>query len=144
MTQKPIAEGLFTGPGAETHLIGSRCLECGQSAFPRQNACQACSSTNVEEVELDNRGTLWTFTTQAFRPKEPYIGPEDADTDWVPYGVGYVDLDDVIKVEGRLTEADPTKLQVGMDVELRIIPFGTDDEGNEVVWYTFAPVGAQG
>ena len=139
MTQKPIVEGLFTWPSDEPHLIGSRCLECGQLAFPRQNACQSCSSTSVEEVELDNRGTLWTFTTQSFAPKEPYAGPEDPDAEWVPYGVGYVDLGD-LRVEGRLTEADPAKLKFGMECEVVLIPFGTDDEGNEIVNYAFAPV----
>jgi uncharacterized OB-fold protein len=138
MTQKPIADGLFTFPSADPHLLGSRCLDCGQTAFPQQNACMNCSSTDVEEVELDNRGTLWTFTTQSFRPKDPYIGPEDPDAEWVPYGVGYVDLG-AIRVEGRLTEGDAAKLKIGMDVELVIIPFGTDDEGNEIVNYAFAP-----
>jgi uncharacterized OB-fold protein len=99
-----------------------------------------CSSVDVEAVELDNRGTLWTFTTQSFRPKDPYIGPEDVDADWVPFGVGYVDLGGAIRVEGRLTEGDPTKLRIGMEVELVVIPFGTDDEGDEIVNYAFAPV----
>ena len=140
MTQKPIAEGLFTFPSDDPHLIGSRCLDCGQVAFPQQRSCMNCSSVDVEPVELDKRGTLWTFTTQSFRPKEPYIGPEDPDAEWVPYGIGYVDLGGEIRVEGRLTEGDPAKLQFGMEVELVIIPFGTDDEGNEIVNYAFAPV----
>jgi uncharacterized OB-fold protein len=140
MTQKPIAEGLFTFPSDDPHLIGSRCLDCGQLAFPKQGACMNCSSVDVEAVELDNRGTLWTFTTQSFRPKDPYIGPEDVDTDWVPFGVGYVDLGGAIRVEGRLTEGDPAKLRIGMEVDLVVIPFGTDDEGDEIVNYAFAPV----
>jgi uncharacterized protein len=143
MTQKPLAEGVFSWPSDDPRLIGSQCPECGLVMFPARSTCPGCPSEKTDEVLLPARGTLWTFTTQSFRPKEPYIGPEDPDADWVPYGVGYVDLDDVVKVEGRLTEADPAKLQVGMDVELRIIPFGTDDEGNDVVWFAFAPVGAE-
>ena len=49
-------------------------------------------------------------------------------------------LDDVIRVEGRLTENDPAKLQFGMDVELTMVPLATDDEGNEIVTFAFQPV----
>ena len=60
--------------------------------------------------------------------------------DFVPFGVGLVQLDDVIRVEGRLTENDPEKLQFGMDVELTMVPFTTDEEGNELVTFAFQPV----
>jgi len=43
-------------------------------------------------------------------------------------------------VESRLTENDPEKLAHGMDVELVIVPLRTDDDGNEVVTFAFAPV----
>ena len=58
----------------------------------------------------------------------------------MPFGVGLVQLEDVIRVEGRLTENDPEKLQFGMDVELTMLPFATDDEGNELVTFAFQPV----
>jgi uncharacterized OB-fold protein len=51
-----------------------------------------------------------------------------------------VQLGDVIRVEGRLTENDPAKLQFGQDVELTMVPFTSDDEGNEVVTFAFQPV----
>jgi uncharacterized OB-fold protein len=46
----------------------------------------------------------------------------------------------VVRVEGRLTENDPAKLSFGMEVELTMIPFATDAEGNEVVTFAFQPV----
>ena len=60
--------------------------------------------------------------------------------DFVPFGVGLVQLEDVIRVEGRLTENDPDKLEFGMDVELTMVPFTSDDDGNEVVTFAFKPV----
>ena len=47
---------------------------------------------------------------------------------------------DVIRVEGRLTENDPAKLDFGMKVELTMVPFTTDDDGNEIVTFAFQPV----
>jgi uncharacterized OB-fold protein len=45
-----------------------------------------------------------------------------------------------IKVEARLTEADPEKLKIGMEMEMLIVPLSTDASGNEVVTFAFAPV----
>jgi len=55
--------------------------------------------------------------------------------------VGYVELGGEIKVEARLTENDPEKLAHGMEVELVVVPFRTDDDGNEVVTFAFRPLG---
>jgi hypothetical protein len=43
-------------------------------------------------------------------------------------------------VESRLTESNPDALVAGMDMELVLIPFRTDDYGNEVVTFAFRPV----
>ena len=58
----------------------------------------------------------------------------------MPFGVGYVELAGEVKVETRLTTADPHALTTGMEMELELVPFRTDDEGNEVVTFAFAPV----
>ena len=44
-------------------------------------------------------------------------------------------------METRLTEADPEALTAGMEMELVVVPFRTDDEGNEVMTFAFRPVG---
>jgi uncharacterized OB-fold protein len=69
---------------------------------------------------------------QRFRPKAPYVGPEDFE----PYGVGYVELPGEVRVEARLTVADPARLRIGMPMELVVVPFG------DGVTYAFAPVEA--
>ena len=139
MRQVPIAEGVFTWPSDDPQLIGSRCSQCGIVTFPAQESCPRDASTDMREHLLDRRGRLWAWTTQDFPPPSPpYSGPTGKD--FVPFGVGLVQLDDVIRVEGRLTENDPKKLQFGMELELTMIPFTTDDEGNELVTFAFQPV----
>ena len=76
--------------------------------------------------------------TQSFPPPPPYSGPTGKD--FVPFGVGYVELPGEVKVESRLTECDPAVLANGMEMELVIVPFRTDDDGNEVVTFAFRPV----
>jgi uncharacterized protein len=132
-----VAEGIFT-EGPEPHLIGGKCTTCGVVSFPQADGCANCAGTDIEPFALASTGTLWTWTIQGFLPKNPpYAGKETA-KDFAPYGVGYIDLGDV-KVEARLTTADPNVLQIGMPVELVIIPFTTDDDGNDVVTFAFAP-----
>ena len=140
MTQVPVAEGIITWPvQGEPQLIGSRCTECGIVTFPTQQSCPRCASEAMAEHLLARRGRLWAWTTQEFPPPSPpYLGPTGAD--FVPYGVGYVELPGEVKVESRLTEADPAVLKSGMDMELVLVPFGTDSDGNEVVTFAFAPV----
>jgi uncharacterized OB-fold protein len=58
----------------------------------------------------------------------------------VPFGVGYVELPGQVKVEARLTESDPEKLHIGMELEMVIIPLHVDESGQEVVTFAFAPV----
>lgn len=140
MAQVPVAEGIFTWSSDDPQLIGSRCTECGIVTFPTQGSCPRCPSTTTVEHLLPRRGRLWAWTIQHFPPPSPpYAGPTGAD--FVPFGVGYVELAGEVKVETRLTEADPDALTTGMEMELVLVPFRTDDEGNEVVTFAFGPVG---
>ena len=132
----PVAADLIAGTADEPVLIGSECRRCGTVAFPRQDACSRCTSTDVGERRLSSRGTLWTWTVQRFRPKSPpYAGGEG--DDFEPYGVGYVELPGEVRVEARLTESDPARLRIGMAMELSLIPApGRED----AVTFAFRPV----
>ena len=136
--EKALAPGISTWPDANPQLIGSKCDSCGATAFPIQARCPRCSAGEMSELPLPRRGTLVAWTTQGFPPGAPYMGP--VGTDFVPFGVGLVQLDDVIRVEGRLTENDPAKLDFGMEVELTMMPFATDADGDEIVTFAFQPV----
>ena len=139
MTRVPVAEGIFTWPADEPQLIGSRCADCGIVTFPTQDSCPRCASTEMDDQLLPRRGWLWAWTTQEFAPPSPPYGGPAGDA-FVPFGVGYVELDGEVKVETRLTEADPEALSIGMEMELVVLPFRTDDDGNEVVTFAFRPV----
>jgi uncharacterized OB-fold protein len=136
--QKALAPEISTWPDDNPQLIGSTCGSCGDTAFPVQEHCPKCSAADMSRVLLPRRGTLVAWTTQGFPPGPPYKGPTGKA--FVPFGVGLVELGDVIRVEGRLTENDPAKLEFGMPVELTMIPFTTDDDGNDIVTFAFKPV----
>jgi len=138
LAQVPIAAGLFTiAPGAP-QLVGSRCTDCGEVTFPVQQGCPSCTGSATEEIPLARRGRLWTYTIQRFPPPvPPFKGDPESFT---PFGVGYVELDQGLRVEARLTESDPEQLAIGMDMELVLEKFLDAENGDEVVTFAFRPV----
>lgn len=117
---------------SECALRGARCPECATTTFPAQVGCPRCGAQGMETAALPTRGTLWSFTVQNFQPKKPYR----PDGDFEPYGVGYVDLGEVI-VETRLVENRPDRLAIGQDVQLQFVRAFVDEDGTEVLTFAF-------
>jgi len=128
--QELVSEGLFTWPSEEPSLIASR--RDGELSFP--------AHPGDETVLLSRRGTLWGFTTQQFRPPSPPYDGDDTPETFEPYALGYVELPGELLVQARFTESDPTRLRIGQEMELRIVPYTTRPDGTEVLTYAFAPV----
>lgn len=139
--QIPIQEGLFTWPADSPQLIASKCKNCGEVVFPVQKGCAHCTQENMEEILLSKRGKLWSWTVQCFPPPAPpYIGPAAPET-FVPFGVGYIEFPEGVRVEGRLKENEPKKLRIDMEMELVIEKFVEDKDGNDVMTFAFNSVG---
>jgi uncharacterized protein len=139
MAAKVLAPDVSNWPAEDAQLVGSKCGDCAAVTWPKQSRCSRCSSANTAEVLLPRRGTLVAWTTQGFLPMDSYAGGMTAET-FEPFGVGLVQLGDEVRVEARLTEADPDKLRFGMDVELLFVPFYVDEAGDEIVTWAFQPV----
>ena len=136
MAERPIAENMFTTDG-EPRLIGGRSHADGRIVFPMPGGGEAAF---YEPVPLSNRGKLWSFTVQRFRPKSPpYAGPDA----FQPYAVGYVELPGEVIVEGRLVDVEFDRLRCGLEVELAIVPFTSDPDGTVVTTYAFRPAGGK-
>jgi len=138
--QVAIDERLFTWPSDDPHLLGSRCSDCGCVTFPQQSGCPRCNSVEMHMVELPTHGTLWTWTTQGFRPKSAPEGiyrGDDTEETFEPYAVGYVTLPGHCKVETRLIGND---FEIDGEMELVIVPFCRDEAGNDVMTFAFKGV----
>ena len=87
----PAVEGWFRMDGDEPRLLGTRCLGCGSTFFPKETAfCRnpACAGSEFESVELSRRGTLWSFTDNRYEPPAPYV----ASKPFEPYAIAAVEL----------------------------------------------------
>lgn len=128
-----VRDGLFVSlEDGTARLLGGRCRSCARCQFPRAVVCPYCSAADCEPVELGPSGTLWLFTAVLQAPPG-YRGA-------VPFGFGVVDLAEGLRVIARLTEPDPTKLEVGRSMRLVSDVLYTDDAGADVRTYAFAPM----
>ena len=141
MARVPVQEGIFSWPSVKPKLLGGRCKDCGAYNFPFQTGCPACGGTGIEKRRAGQPGDALDLDD----PELPAAGPPflgAVGDDFEPYAAGYVELPGQIRVAARLLENDPEKLEIGMEMELRIVPLCTDAEGNEVMTFAFAPAGA--
>jgi uncharacterized protein len=130
----PAVEGWFT-LDEQPRLLGNRCRKCGSYFFPKiAGECRnpGCDGTELDEVPLSSRGTIWSYTTNHYAPPPPYVAAEPFE----PYSVAAVELpEEKLVVLGQVDAAiDPATLHVGMEVELTLGTLYEDDEQVYVVW----------
>lgn len=129
-------EGIIRCPsqaGGKPRLLGNKCSSCGKVFFPKRAICPNCfTDDTLTEFELSSKGKIHTYTIVHY--------PSPAGVE-APYAYGYIDLPESnVRVFSLLTECDPEKLQIGMDVELVIEKLRTDKDGTEIMGYKFKPV----
>jgi hypothetical protein len=86
------------------------CKDCKSKIFYPRKYCPECWSGNLDWVESDGKGTVYTFST-AYSMVEPRFMDE------LPYTIAYVDLDEGVRLMTRIVECDPKDIKIGMKVE---------------------------
>lgn len=116
--------------GDQVHLIGSSCEACGAHAFPPRQVCASCRSAELRRVRLDGTGRLYTYAIVRQAPKQfP-----------TPYIIGYVDLDEGVRVFTRVLTGSEQDLRLGMRMTLKAAPLPAASGGHTVA-YAFTPEG---
>lgn len=137
----PAIEGWFTLDDPP-RLLGLRDAESGTYFFPKDVAVSRAPGfdhVDLEEVALSRTGKLWSYSTNHYKPPEPYLSPDPFE----PYTVTAVELtEERMVVMGQLAPGiDPEALEVGMEMELVLGTLYEDDENEYVVW-KWQPVAA--
>jgi uncharacterized OB-fold protein len=119
---------LQVGPDGTGYLVGGHCPECGAFYFPARSVCSRCLCGDLERVPLSSSGSLYTYTVihQSLPEFE------------TPYLLGYVDLDDNVRVAGQLVGVEADELELGMRVTTQVEPRQGAD-GDQVLWFRFRP-----
>ena len=132
------AQGLFTWPADEPHLIGSLRKGCSTYFFPKFSEFHkpGCPQGPVEEVLLSRRGRLSSYTVQYFPVPSPFVNADP----FVPFAIGLVALPEGIEVIGQLTGVGVEDVRTGTDVELVVEKLYEDKDGNQAMTWKFRPV----
>ncbi len=86
-------------------MEAAKCKQCGNISFPGRLICTECGHTEYETITLSGKGKLETFTIIRTAPS--------GFTDFAPYAVGLVNMDEGVKVLGQITDCDPETLKIG-------------------------------
>lgn len=132
---QPIVEGLFRLDPDGLVLLGGRSRSCGLSHFPIQPVCPYTGADDIEPVDLPRSGSLW-YCTEVTAAPPGYTGE-------VPYGLGIVELDDGLRVVGRIVlgrdaQGSPSTPTKGTTME-SVADVVQDPDGNERSTWAFAP-----
>lgn len=121
--------GVIKEDGDKAHLIAGKCKKCGAVEFPKANMCCHCLGEEFEEIELNDTGTLVSYTT-TYMPVQKFNPP---------HSVGYVQLSDDIRIFTPIIFDKDHPFRVGQKMQLEICEFWKDDEGDPIEGYKFRP-----
>jgi hypothetical protein len=97
-----------------------RCTRCDRLQFHPRLLCVQCTGP-VEQLPLSGHGTVYSYTVVHRAP--------GGFTGLAPYAVALVDLDEGVRVMGRLITDHPEDIRIGRRVETVIEePGGSPDE----------------
>jgi len=116
---------------SERKLMAAKCKKCGTMLLPPRPMCTKCFSSDLEWVELKNKGKLLTYTVIHVSSKQF--------ESLIPYAVGIVKLEDGPKLPGMIQWVEPEKISVGMSLE---VDFDTTIPSEWPTWprYFFKPL----
>lgn len=119
--------------GTQGVLLGCRCRQCGVCVFGPAAFCQACTSGDLEAVELSRQGALYSYTIVRVPPAG---WPGD-----VPYILGQVELPEGPHVLAEVVDCGEMDLRIGLSMELALLPVKAEGAEAVKVVYKFRPQG---
>lgn len=109
-------------------LIGNKCDKCGYISFPKADFCIRCLNEKMVEVELSQRGTLYSYTiTRVPVGKFP-----------VPHAIGFISLPENVRLAAPLVIGEKD-FKVGTEMEM-VIDTLWQEEDHNVIGYKFKAV----
>ena len=114
-------------------LEAAFCPKCSTTYFPPRELCTECGSMELERKKLPTRGKLVTYTVIHTPPKGFEL--------YAPYIVGLIKLEDGTHVTAQITDADPDKLDLDVDVEAVIRKVKENGRDGPIYYgYKFRPI----
>ena len=135
----PIKAGYYTipdDPNEAPKFLCTRCETCGEHFFPRRAICAKCLSENTAQIELQGRGTLYSYTFVHI----PLFGSTNIEH-VEGYGVGLIDLPEGPRLQMPLA-GKQGEFRIGQPLQAELDKLREDESGRDVVIVRFRPVEA--
>lgn len=132
----PIKPGFFTvpdDPREPPKFLATRCGSCGEYFYPRRAICAQCLSEQTADVELDGRGTLYSYTFVHI----PLFGSTNIEH-MEGYGVGQIDLPEGPRIQAPLA-GKQAEFKIGQALVAELDTL-REDGGRDLVIVRFRPV----
>ncbi|MFO1112284.1 MAG: Zn-ribbon domain-containing OB-fold protein [Bradyrhizobium sp.] len=119
-TAKPRgAEAEYFAALAAGRLMIQRCCDCGHAIFHARPFCPQCDSLSLSWEQASGLGTVHTLTTVRIKHDRPY-------------NISLIELDEGVRMMGRVEGIAPDAVKIGMRVQASII----DQGGKPLVVFT--------
>ena len=117
--------------GSTGVLIGFKCNDCRVSVFGPATFCQSCSSEDISTTEFSSSAELYSYTIVRVPPSG---WPGDS-----PYTLAEVQLNEGPHVLAELVECENKCLEIGMSVELVLVPVDVTSPSESRIVYKWRP-----
>ena len=108
-------------------LEAAKCTSCEKLLYPPREVCPACRATDFETVVLPREGTVVTFTVVRV--------PPSGFTEQTPLPIALDERANGVRVMVQIGDvADPSELEVGMQVRLEFRRISWDGEAGLIFY----------
>ena len=99
----------------ENKLLYQQCKDCGEVVFFPKELCSNCMSRNLEWIESQGKGKIYTFTVT-------YAGaPPEFSADG-PYALAIIEMDEGFRLMSNIVDCEFKQLTCDMPVEVVFDP----------------------
>lgn len=113
-------------------LEGTQCQGCQALSFPPVQICPHCRSLDIAPYRFSGKGKVYSYST-VYNPLSQF-------TEFVPYIVALIDLDEGPRITAQLTDVTRDEVNIGMPVEMVIRKISEQSERGAIVYgYKFRP-----
>jgi len=112
--------GRFAEELAQGRIMSTVCRKCGKRYYPPRSDCSACMGSEMEWKAVGGEGRLLTFT-KIYVPPEHFSNAQPrmpfSSIQFEPCPVGFIEVEDGLRVMGWIPKVDVKKLRVGMKMK---------------------------
>ena len=116
---------------AQGELVGFKCNDCDVVVFGPAKFCQSCTSDNLTSITFGSVGSLYSYTEVKV---PPHGWPGE-----VPYILAEVELPEGPHVLAELINIQHEDIQIGMTLNLALIPVEYGSTGSTKIVYKWSP-----